>query len=87
MLRWCPTQYRSDSTARLPRTIKLRVYAQGAGSGKAALSTAIGAASVTSPISQSSPDKEVAHPLRLHLQHPLNSPWETPALRVQSARD
>ena len=55
---------------------------QGAGSGKAALSTAIGAAGVTSPISQSSPAKTMAIRFVCTSDTHLDLPLATPALRV-----
>jgi hypothetical protein len=47
---------------------------QGAGSGKAALSTAIGAARVTSPISQSSPGEAMAIRFVRTAHVPVDSP-------------
>jgi hypothetical protein len=54
---------------------------QGAGSGKAALSTAIGAARVTLTISQSSPDKAMAIRFVRSAHVPLDSPRATLDLR------
>jgi hypothetical protein len=54
---------------------------QGAGSGKAALSTAIGAARVTSPIWQSSPGRAMAIRFVRSAHVPLDSPLATLALR------
>jgi hypothetical protein len=54
---------------------------QGAGSGKAALSTAIGAARVTSPISQSSPGEAMAIRFVRTAHVPVDSPLATLALR------